>query len=603
MNFKENDGSGTTQIENNGFSRLIDLPRYQLARFPREDALVAISGDTFTRYSTQKFVELVDRVSAGLWAAGYRKGDKLCIISANRPEWNFVDLGMQQIGVVNVPAFRQLSPEEYTYILNDAGIKAVFVSDQKHCDDMQRIVDEVPSLEKIYTFEKLEGGRHWNALLEDVGEKDRQGAQEARGALEADDLATIVYTSGTTGKPKGVMLSHKNIISNLRACLSLLPVHEQHRALSFLPLNHVFERMMSYLYMSAGIAVYYAENVDTVGDNMRLVKPHIFTTVPRLLEKVYEKIVKKGQEQTGLRRRLFDWSLGLAKRYEIRGKGPWYRLQRAIADRLIFAKWRSALGGELICLVSGGAALNPMLARTFTAAGVPVLEGYGLTETAPVIAVNRMELENLKFGTVGKVLDNVAVKIDEDGEILARGPNVMLGYYRKPEKTEAVMDKDGWLRTGDIGQLDQEGFLSISDRKSSLFKTSGGKYVAPQPIENQFNESPYIENLVVVGEGRKMVTALIQPDFENLKEWCEKNDIQWAAKKEILRNDKVNSLFESIVEKYNEPLGHTEMIKKFRLIPDEWSPGSGELTPTLKPKREVIHQRYKEKIEEMYAVE
>jgi len=585
------------------FSRLIDLPRYQLEHFPQDDALVAISGEEMTKYSTEKFVEVVDRVSAGLWAAGYRKGDKLCIISENRPEWNFVDLGMQQIGVVNVPAFPRLSREEYKYIFNDSEIKAVFVSDQELYEDVQSIVNEVPSLEEIYTFERLEGGKCWDTLFENITDEDRREAEEARNGIEEDDLATIVYTSGTTGKPKGVMHSHKNIISNVRACLSLLPVKEQHRALSFLPLNHVFERMLSYLYISAGIAIYYAESVDTIGDNMRQVKPHIFATVPRLLEKVYEKIVKTGRRQSGLRRWLFNWSLRLAKNYELRGKGLWYKLQHALADRLIYDKWRAALGGNLICLISGGAALNPMLARVFTAAGVPTLEGYGLTETAPVLSVNRMELEGRKFGSVGKVLENVEVKIDDDGEILARGPNIMLGYYNMPDKTDEVMEEGGWLRTGDIGKLDEEGFLFVTDRKKSLFKTSGGKYVAPQPIENKFSESPLIENIVLIGEGRKMVTALIQPDFENLKEWCEENDIEWTSKEEMIQNDKVRKRFEVIVEEHNEPLSHTEKIKKFRLIPEKWTPESGELTPTLKPKREVIRERYEERIEEMYAVE
>ncbi|MDX1667483.1 MAG: AMP-dependent synthetase/ligase, partial [Saprospiraceae bacterium] len=403
-----------------------------------------------------------------------------------------------------------------------------------------------------------------------------------------------------TGDPKGAMLTHQNIISNIEACLEILPVGTRHHALSFLPLNHVFERMLNYLYMSAGLGIYYVENIDTIADDIRKVKPHIFTTVPRLIEKVYEKITEKGEQQRGIKRWLFDWSLKLAKNYELSGNSLWYKLQHRIADALIYGKWRAALGGEIICIVSGGAALNPTIARAFTAAGIPVLEGYGLTETSPVIAVNRMDEKDRKFGSVGKVIDNVEVKLGGEDEILCRGPNIMKGYYNKPEKTEEVIEEDGWFHTGDIGDIDEEGFLSITDRKKSVFKTSGGKYVAPQRVENTFSESSFIDNIMVVGEGRKMVTAVIQPNFEKLKSWFEQQNFSWDSKEEAVERKEVREKFEEIVDECNQGLNHTEQVKEFVLVPDEWTVEGGELTPTRKLKRRIIEDKYEGEIEEMY---
>ncbi|MCO6480847.1 MAG: long-chain fatty acid--CoA ligase [Phaeodactylibacter sp.] len=578
--------------------RLIDIPRYQLDNFPQEDCLAAIKGGQLARHSTQDFIERADKVSAGLLARGFKSGDKIAIISENRPEWNFLDMGMQQIGVVNVPVYSRVSREEYQYIFNNAGVKAVFVSSREIYEKVALVRDGSDTVEEVFSFDELENAPHWSEILE---EPNKAQLDEIREEIEESALATIVYTSGTTGPPKGVMLTHHNIVSNVKACLPIMPVGREHLALSFLPLNHVFERMMNYLYLSAGVSVYYAESVDTIGDNLRLARPHIFTTVPRLLEKVYEKIVDKGEEQPLPARLIFGWSLNLAKRFELRGKSFLYHWQRKLADALVFGKWRKALGGRVIAVVSGGAALNPKIARVFTAAGVPALEGYGLTETSPVIAVNRMEKKDRKFGSVGKIIDGVEVKIAEDGEILCRGPNVMKGYFEKPEKTEEALEEDGWLHTGDIGELDEEGFLSITDRKKSMFKTSGGKYVAPQRVENTFTESSFIENILTVGDGRKMVTAIIQPNFERLKKWCEKEGLNCGSKEEIIKNESVRTRFEKITEERNEELSHTEQVKKFRLTADEWGVESGELTPTMKIKRGPLQEKYAGLIEEMYT--
>ncbi len=590
----------TNKKSSNGFQLLIDIPRHQLANFPQEDCLAAIRGEEFTRYSTQDFLDKANELSAGLLNLGFKSGDKIAIISENRPEWNFLDMGMQQIGIINVPVYSQISVEEYEYIFNDAGIKAVFVSGRELYDKVQPLQEKVESLGAIYTFDELEEAPHWTEILK---EPDQDKLESIRKEVEESSLATIVYTSGTTGPPKGVMLTHHNIVSNVKACLPIMPVGEEHLALSFLPLNHVFERMMNYLYLSAGISIYYAESTDTISDNLRMVRPHIFTTVPRLLEKVYEKILEKGGEQPLPARLIFNWAVNLAKQYELRGRSTWYEWQRRLVDSLVFEKWREALGGRVVAVVSGGAALNPKIARVFTAAGVPTLEGYGLTETSPVIAVNRMEIEDRKFGSVGKVIDEVEVKIGKDNEILCRGSNVMKGYYEKPEKTKEVLEEDGWLHTGDVGELDEEGFLRITGRKKSMFKTSGGKYVAPQRVENTFKESPFIENILTIGEGRKMVTAIIAPDFGRLEKWCKEQEVDCGSREEMIENERVRSKYEEIADELNQELSHTEQVKKFRLIADNWEVESGELTPTMKLKRGPLREKYEGLIEEMYTEE
>lgn len=581
---------------------LFELPFVQLNHHPLSDALGVKVKGAWKKISTKEFTETIQSVSRGLLAKGIKKGEKVGIISFNRPEWNFIDLGLQQIGAINVPIYPNINKEGYQYILNDAGIKTLFVEDQELFDKISDIKDEVNSLEYIYTFDKAEQSSHWLEITDIASKLYDDEIDERKSDIKETDLATIIYTSGTTGAPKGVMLTHKNIMSNVKACKELLPLEAGARTLSFLPLNHVFERMLTYVYMLAGFSIYYAEDIDSIGDNAREIKPNIFTTVPRLLEKVYETIVSKGREQNFIARGIFFAALWLAKNYELSGKSFIYKWLLNVADDLVFSKWRDALGGEVKLIVSGGAALNPKLARVFTAAGLTVLEGYGLTETSPVIAVNRWEKKDRKFGTVGKPIEDVEVKIAEDGEVLCKGPNVMQGYFNQPEKTDEVIDADGWFHTGDIGDMDEEGFLFITDRKDSVFKTSGGKKVAPQPIENTLKESFLIDQAAIIGEGKKMVTAIISPDFGNLRSWCREHDVSWISKEKVVQNEQVIRRYDEIIEEKNEAFSHIEQVKVFRLVADDWTVENGVLTPTQKIKRPVIKERYKDLINEMYEL-
>jgi len=585
------------------FELLFEIPRYQQEQHPQEDCLAAKREGEWVRYPTREVIDCMDQVSLGLLNLGVQPGDKIAIVSDSRPEWNFLDLGMQQIGAINVPVYPRINQETYKYIFNQAEVKIVFAENAELYEKVQKVRDDAPSVKQVYTFEEVEGAEHWHTVLRSGVNGNGKTLEARRAAVNPDDLVTIIYTSGTTGQPKGVMLSHQNIISNLRNCRNLLPVKSGHRALSFLPLNHVFERMLAYLYMAAGVSIYYAEDISTIGDNLREIKPQIFTTVPRLLEKVYERIVSAGMEENLLKRMIFFWALNLAHDYKLPGRGWFYDAQLNIANRLVFDKWRQALGGEVEAVISGGAALNPKLARVFTAAGVPILEGYGLTETSPVLAVNRIEVEGRRFGSVGRPIENVEIKIADDGEILCKGPNVTRGYYKKDEATEQAFDEHGWFHTGDVGKQDEDGFLYVTDRKKSVFKTSGGKYVAPQSIENHFKESYLVDQVMLIGEDRKMVTALIAPDFENLKDWCQKKDVEceWSDKKQVLENEAVRSRFDKMVSKKNKDLNHVEQVKKFRLVSDEWTVESGELTPTMKVKREVVEENYEDIIEAMYA--
>jgi long-chain acyl-CoA synthetase len=584
------------------FTRLFDIPYHQQQTFPQDVCLAAKSGEDWQTYSSQEVIKRINQVSVSLWRWGIRPGDKIAIIAGNRPEWNFLDLGTQQIGAVTVPAYPQIGEEDYRYILAQTEARLVFVEDAERATKVEAVREDVPSLAGIYSFDEVEGADHWQELLVEADEAGLAEIEEVKNDVSAEDLATIIYTSGTTGRPKGVMHSHRNIVTNIKACIDMMPVEAGQRALSFLPLNHMFERMINYLYMAAGLNIYYAESVDTIGDNLREIAPHTFTTVPRLLEKIYEKIVSEGKAQPLPQRLIFYWALALARNYELEDQSWLYKLQHNMLDGLVYEKWRQALGGKLIAVVSGGAALNPKLARIFTAAGIPILEGYGLTETAPVLTVNRYERDGRKFGTVGKPIDNVEVKVaGEDSEIVAKGPNLMDGYYQKPDKTEEVYTDDGWFRTGDVGEFTDDNFLKIVDRLKSRFKTSGGKYVTPQPIENRLKESFLIDQALVVGEGRKMVTALIAPDFENLKEWCGEKGVEWDGREAVLEQERVRSRFEQVVEDKNKGLSQTDKVKKFRLVADEWTVDGGELTPTLKVKREPLQQTYQELIEEMYT--
>jgi long-chain acyl-CoA synthetase len=588
--------------------RLFDVIAYQLKHYPKSDMLVGKENNVWKKYSTQDVADITLRFSAGLLQLGIGKGDstpegtdKIAIISPNRPEWLITDLACQQAGAVLTPIYPTLSEHELEFVMNDAGASILFVNDKEMYDKIAVFRHKLPLLKEIYTFTKVEGLKHWSEIPAMGKEEDFPKIEAIKKSIDPEQLVTIIYTSGTTGTPKGVMLNHRNIMSNVVACTPYLPVSSDARALSFLPLNHIFERMVSYVYLTGGVPIWYAENMDTIADNLREVKPTIFTTVPRLLEKVYEKIMAKGLELKGIKRALFFWAVELGKKYEInKPMGTWYNLQLSLANKLIFNKWREALGGNIDAVVLGSAACQVRLLKIFTAAGIPVLEGYGLTETSPVISVNRTDVKDRMFGTVGPLISNVEVKLAEDGEILARGPNISLGYYKRPDLT-AESIKDGWFYTGDIGVLVNNKFLKITDRKKELFKTSGGKFVAPQPIENKFKESPFIEQIMVVGEGRKFTGALIVPSFPQLERWAAKKGIPATSHEELLKNQDIQGLYKTIMDKYNQYFSHIEQIKKFELLPHEWTVSGGEMSPTLKVKRKVIMEKYMHLVEKIYA--
>ncbi|SHM26460.1 long-chain acyl-CoA synthetase [Chitinophaga jiangningensis] len=588
--------------------RLFDVINFQLEHYPKEDMLAAKENGQWRKYSTREVSEIVMKFSSGLLKLGIRPGikeneekDKIAVIAPNRPEWIMTDLACQQLGAVLTPIYPTISQHELEFVLNNAEARLLFVNDKELLEKVLEARDKFPTIREIFTFEKVEGARHWKEVLEMGDPANYELIEQTKANISPEELVTIIYTSGTTGTPKGVMLSHRNVVSNVMACKPYLPVNSDSKALSFLPLNHIFERMVTYLYLTKGVPIYYAENMDKIGENLKEVKPTIFTTVPRLLEKVYEKIMATGLELKGIKRALFFWSVDLGKRYEInKDQGLWYNLQLKLANKLVFSKWRAALGGNIQAIVNGAAACQVRLLKIFTSAGIPIMEGYGLTETSPVISVNRFKVEDRMFGTVGPIIDGVEVKIAEDGEILAKGPNITMGYYKRPDLTADAI-KDGWFHTGDIGVIIDNKFLKITDRKKELFKTSGGKFVAPQPIENKFKESPYIEQLMVVGEDRKFTGALIVPSFGNLKKWAEKRGLNWTTNEEMLKNPEIKDLFKQAVDKYNQFFNHIEQVKKFALLPQEWTVDAGELTPTLKVKRKVILERYKHEIDGLYA--
>jgi long-chain acyl-CoA synthetase len=596
--------------------RLFDFLDHQLNNAPIPDMFAAKEGGKWKTYSTQSVYDLVNRLASGLMVLGVSANDmvaenrdKVAILCKNRPEWLMTDLAVQKIGAVLVPIYPTISVNELQFILNDSQAKIIFVNDEELYLKVKSIRDFVPSLQHVFTYEHVPNATSWQDMLRnpDDGMLSRIKIQEEK--IKEEDLATIIYTSGTTGTPKGVMLSHRNIVSNVldSDCVFEEIGVKGLRTLSFLPLNHIFERMISYVYINNSAAIYYAENMDTIGDNLKEVKPAIFTTVPRLLEKVYERIMSKAAHLTGIKKNLFNWALSLGLKYDIsKSMGLWYNIQLAIANKIIFSKWREALGGNVKAIVTGSAACQVKLLKVFTAAKVPVLEGYGLTETSPVISVNRMNPAGRKFGTVGTIIDHVEVKIAEDGEIICKGPNIMLGYYKRPDLTAEVV-VNGWFHTGDIGVLvdnpknPADKFLKITDRKKEIFKTSGGKYVAPQPIENKMKESKWIEQMIVVGPDRKFAAALIIPSFNALKEWCPANGIEYKSNEAIIKNEKVLALIKDTVERYNQNFNPVEQVKKFELLPQEWSVDGGELTPTLKLKRKVIMEKYKDAIERIYA--
>jgi long-chain acyl-CoA synthetase len=581
-------------------TRVFDLLEYSLEKYPKEDMVAAKQNGIWNKYSTEKFVAQVNSVSQGLIASGIEKDNKVAIMSANRPEWNICDFAIMQIGATQVPMYPTLSESDIKFILRDADVKIVFVSELALYEKLNnvRITEGIDF--KIFSFDNIENVPHWQDLIA-IGERaEPANLQVYRDRILPEDLLTLIYTSGTTGTPKGVMLTHNNLVSNVIASSVLYP-KDFKKALSFLPLSHVFERMVLYMYFYLGVSVYYAQSMDTIAADLIEVKPHGFTTVPRLLEKVYDRIVAKGSELTGVKKQLFFWALNLGLRYELNGaNGLWYEIQLKLANKLIFNKWRDALGGNIMALVSGGAALQPRLARVFWAAGMPVLEGYGLTETSPVIAVNGLDKGASKFSTVGKAIKDVEIKIAEDGEILCKGPNVMKGYYNRPDLSEEVIDKDGFFHTGDIGELVDGLYLRITDRKKEIFKTAGGKYIAPQIIENKFKESPYIEQVIVIGENERFPAALILPNFPALAAWCNRFNIPYSNNQDIIKDQRVIDKIQSIIDHFNKDFGHWEQVKKFELLTEDWSIDGGELTPKLSLKRKVILQKYKDQVEKIY---
>ncbi|MFM2138680.1 MAG: hypothetical protein RJA57_987 [Bacteroidota bacterium] len=588
--------------------RLFDCIPFQLERNPLPDMLAGKSGGQWKCYSTREVGDIVNKLSAGLLRLGIGPNDmtvegrdKVAILSKNRPEWVMLDLAIQQIGALLTPIYPTINVNELEFVFNDAQVKVVFVNDEDTFHKVMSIKDRVPSLREIFTFEHVANARHWKEVTDMATPEAIAAIPAIAERIRYEDAVTIIYTSGTTGTPKGVMLSHRNILSNVIASTPCFPPGENMKALSFLPLNHIFERMVTYLYLFNLTGIYYAESLDTIGDNLKEVKPDLFTTVPRLLEKVYDRIMQKGQELSGVKKRLFFWAHELAEKFEINERqSAWYRFQLGLANKLIFSKWREGLGNNLKCIVTGGAACQVRLIRIFTAARIPIMEGYGLTETSPVISVNRYNEKDRKFGSVGPLIDGVEVQIAEDGEILSRGANIMMGYYKRPDLTAEVISADGWFHTGDIGMMVDDRFLKITDRKKELFKTSGGKYVAPLPIENKLKESPFIEQVMLVGAERKFVGALIVPSFPNLKDWARKNGVAEGPPEEMIRDQKVLELYRELVESFNKYFNHVEQVKKFELLPREWAVDTGEMTPKLSLKRKVIMEKYREAIERIY---
>jgi len=582
------------------FKKLYDLISNYEKHFDKEIMVAGRSTSGWKTYSTKEFVNIVDNISKGLLAKGIQKGDRIALMSGNRPEWNFIDFACNQLGVATVPLYPTLSNQDLVYILNDAEAKLLFVSNDELSKKADQALQENNLSLDIFTFDEIKERQNYKEVIE-LGKQQDIDLKPYREAVQLDDLLTLIYTSGTTGKPKGVYLSHKNIISNVEASNHLV-TEEFKKALSFLPLCHIFERMVVYLYFSKGVQIYYAENLDNIVVDINDVKPDVFTTVPRVLEKVYDKVVEKGKNLTGIKKSLFFWALNLGLRYqEPKKNSTFYNFQLGIARKLIFSKWKDALGGNIKLIISGGAALQERLARVFWAAGIKVLEGYGLTETSPVIAVNSWKEDDVKFGTVGRVLSNLDVKIAQDGEILVKGPSVTSGYYKNEEATKEAFTSDGYLHTGDIGELTSDGFLKITDRKKEMFKTAGGKYVAPQVLENKLMESTLIAQVMVIGENQRFPSALIVPAFDELEKYAKYKGINYDSKESLIQNQDILAKYEQIIKQSMANFGQWEQVKKFKLLPTEWTIDAGELTPKLSLKRKVLLQKNEEIIKSIYT--
>lgn len=584
-------------------TRLFDYLTQQATERPNKPFLaskVIENGQKIWKsYTFREVADICDRVSQALIDLGIKKDDKIALCSPNRPEWNFIDIGCQQIGAILVPLYPTASDNDFRFICTDAEVRLAFVADRGLFEKLQSLRSDIPSLREIYTLDDVAGAKNWNTIL--AGITSTPDVPAAKASIQEKELATIIYTSGTTGNPKGVMLSHYNMVSNLKGTDTILPLHEGGKSLSFLPLSHIYERVGFFGYLKNAIHIHYAENMETIGENLKEVHPFVFTTVPRLLEKVYEKIMEKGNQLTGFKKWMFEWSLRIGNRYEVnKDFGIFYRIQLALARKFVFTKWQDALGGEVQYIITGAAPLQARLGRLFSAVGIIVLEAYGLSEASPGISVNRIEETGRLIGSVGIPLPNLHVKLAEDGEILVKGPNVMMGYYKRPDLTAEVIDAEGYLHTGDIAEWVDGKFLKITDRKKELFKTSGGKYVAPSPIENKLKESRYVEQVMLVGDNKKFVTALIVPSFMHLEAWAKENGVSYESNKQIIGNEKIKALINTEIGVANKEFGHVEQVKKFSLLDKEWTIEDGELTPTLKMKRKVILARYESLVEEMY---
>ncbi len=608
----ENPGRGKKQINLTEeiivgmVKRTFDILDHCLKNYPREDAVAGKYGNEWVKFSTVQFARKSELLAMGLLAIGLKRGDRVATVSGNRPEWSFVDMALSMTGAVHVPVYPTISEEEYRYIFDHAGVRFIFISDDKLYKKLAPIANEITSVEKVFTFNVVKEAENIERLYQVGAEQESALSvrlKEIREAVCEEDMATMIYTSGTTGTPKGVMLSHRNLVSNFTQHSQNFSLDHHHRVLSFLPLCHIFERSVNYNFLYKGMGVYYVESLAHIMPAIKEVKPHLFCAVPRLLERVYDGIMAKGKQLTGIKRDLFFWAVDLAKDFDYNQKvSLMRRLKLSVADKLIYSKWREGLGGNLQIVVSGGASLQGRIARVFGAAGIYVIEGYGLTETSPVIAVSNLVTNEIKIGTNGPVLPGVEVKIAEDGEILTRGPNLMMGYYQQPELTREAIDQEGWFHTGDVGVLEDGKYLKITDRKKEIFKLTGGKYIAPQMIENKLKESILIEQAIVIGDHQKFASALISPNFEYLHECCTEKKILFADNQELIAHQEVLSMIQKEVREINKTLGQHEEIKRFKMVADIWSPQTGELSQTLKLKRKVVEEKYSDLIEEIFTL-
>lgn len=582
--------------------RLFDVPRHQLKNYPNPNMFVTKTKGIWVPFSTSDFLDAAMNVSRGLISLGVAAGDRVAVASSNRFEWNILDIAVQQVGAVLVPLYPNISESDYRFILNDAGVEICVVSNQELVDKISSVRNDVPSLKHLFAFDQVPNCPHWTEIEAAKGQTEIEVVEQRMREVKTGDLVTIIYTSGTTGNPKGVMLSHANILATVSSCIEPIPADKNSKVLSFLPVCHIYERMLHYLYMYIGCSIHFAESMDTIGENIKEVKPDVFSAVPRLIEKVFDKIMAKGEDLKGVKRSLFFWAVDVAEEYDVVGKSAFYKIKLAIARKLIFSKWQEALGGNVKAIASGSAALQPRLARIFLAADIPILEGYGLTETSPVVTVNNF-VTGIRIGTVGPLVENVQVKIAPDGEILVKGPNVMMGYYKNQEATNEVFDADGWFCTGDIGTFQEGKFLKITDRKKEIFKTSGGKYIVPQAMENRLKESRFIEQAMVIGEGEKFPAVFIVPNMAFVKEWAQRHNLDFSqlTNEEVIANQALIDRINKEVAQINLEYGSWEQLKKVKLLPREFTIEGGELTPTLKFKRKKILEKYQAQYQEIYS--